>query len=562
MATIRPKKTVSAPRPRTRAAAGPPTHVLDVPFAARAIATRHGARWDADHRVFVYRGEALPEDLAPYRAAPYSWEHDVQRALDGGAPPAPAPPTDPMTPRPHQQQAIDAIGRAVRAGSAGFLLADDVGLGKTLSAWQAVLEMPRARSVLIVCPLAVVPHWRRTVTAQGDGGRRVVVLNYERLGKLFEIDAQARKKVRSKKGLARAASAPTFDVVIWDESHRCKNPTAARSKFAAKLNARAGFSLWLSATAGQNPLELSYLAPLLSARTGSKASDLKAFEAWCADQGLGVSRGAFGRWDWRGDPQDCELVRALLFDGDPAIGLRRRPEDIAGWPEINRILTPLGLDASARQSYHQAWTAFRAELDLEPSGRDPKNALAAALRLRQKSSLIRVESTVELVHELLDNGHHVAISVAFIETLEAIRDALAGDKVACAEVHGRLGPGEREAERLRFQRGEVPVVLFTVEEGISLHQGEHDDAPRSEVIHDLRWSAIQMAQIEGRCHRDGRFAPVYWAYADETIEERIAGVVCGRIEAMKAMVGDDVSTVREIAGLLGFTPPGAGRQGR
>jgi hypothetical protein len=28
------------------------------------------------------------------------------------------------------------------------------------------------------------------------------------------------------------------------------------------------------------------------------------------------------------------------------------------------------------------------------------------------------------------------------------------------------------------------------------------------------------------------------------------------------MVGDDVSTVREIAGLLGFTPPGAGRQGR
>ena len=60
-----------------------------------------------------------------------------------------------------------------------------------------------------------------------------------------------------------------YDVVIWDESHRCKNPAAARSKLAVKLNARAGFVLWLSATAGQNPIELSYLTPLLASATGT-----------------------------------------------------------------------------------------------------------------------------------------------------------------------------------------------------------------------------------------------------------------------------------------------------
>ena len=74
--------------------------------------------------------------------------------------------------------------------------------------------------------------------------------------------------------------------------------------------------------------------------------------------------------------------------------------------------------------------------------------------------------------------------------------------------------------------------------------------PRSAVVHDLRWSAIQMAQIEGRCHRDGRYAPVYWAYADGTIEARIAAIVCRRIQSMKAMVGDDVDTLREIERLL------------
>ena len=344
-----------------------------------------------------------------------------------------------------------------------------------------------------------------------------------------------------------------MDVVIWDESHRCKNPTAARSKLAAKLNANAGFRLWLSATAGQNPLELSYLAPLLASATGSRASDLKDFEQWCIDQGLGVTRGAYGKWDWRGDAADCEKVRALLFDGAlPRVGIRRRPEDIAGWPAINRILTPIELDGEARALYEQAWTEFRREMELAPRGRDPKSALAATLRLRQKSSLIRAQGTALLVRELLENGHQVAISVAFIETLTALRASFESGlgPVPCAAIHGGVPAAQREEERLRFQRGEARVALFTVEEGISLHQGEHGDIPRSEVIHDLRWSAIQMAQIEGRCHRDGRFAQVYWAYADDTIEERIAQVVLRRIQSMKEMIGDDVETLREIERIL------------
>ena len=575
MALIRAKRTVSRADAVTsiaRSGSQAPTSavvhvgvavVLDVPFAMRAVATAAGARWDADHSVFVWRGKdgsALPEALVPFLPAAYSWEAHVQRELDGPRAgrrgEASRAGTGSITLRPHQRAAVSAILEAYAAKRPGFLLADDVGLGKTISTWAAIRELPKASSVLVVCPLAVVAHWRRTIEAMGDGGKDIVLLNYDRLGKLFEVSAEARKKIRSKKGLARAGSAPEFDVIVFDESHRCKNPTAARSKLAAKLVAKAGFCLWLSATAGQNPLELSYLAPLLASVTGSRAADLKDFEVWCQQQGLGLARGTFGKWEWRGDAGDCAKVRELLFDAPtrtprtPPAGLRRRPEDIAGWPEINRILTPIELAADARELYAQAWTSFRKEMDLAPRGRDPKSALAATLRLRQKSSLIRVPGTLELVHDLLANGHQVAVSVAFAETLAAIRDGLAATKIACAEIHGRLPAAAREEQRLRFQRGEAPVVLFTVEEGISLHQGEHVDIPRSEVIHDLRWSAIQMAQIEGRCHRDGRFAQVYWAYADGTIEDRIARVVAGRIQSMKEMVGDDVTTLREIERLL------------
>jgi len=546
-------------------------HVLDVPFAMRGVATASGARWDAEHGVFVWSGDKLPRALAPFRALPYSWELHVQRGAVGegrGRPPSKVASKpargETIVLRSHQEEAARAIVAARAAGRAGFLLADDVGLGKTISAWEAVLRIEDARTVLVVCPLAVVAHWRRTIEAMGDDGRDVIIINYDRLGKLFEVSAEARKKIRSKKGLARAGTAPDFDLVIWDESHRCKNPTAARSKLAAKINANAGFRLWLSATAGQNPLELSYLAPLLASVTGTRVSDLKDFEQWCLQQGLGVTRGAYGKWDWRGDPADCDKVRKLLFEpatkGEKrvAAGIRRQPEDIAGWPAINRILTPIDLDSESRSLYEQAWTEFREAMELAPRGRDPKSALAATLRLRQKSSLIRAAGSVELARELLENGHQVAISVAFVETLESLRAAFesGASAVACAAIHGGIPAAQREEERLRFQRGDARVVLFTVEEGISLHQGEsaahgkNGDRPRSELIHDLRWSAIQMAQIEGRCHRDGRFAQVYWAYAADTIEERIAQVVARRIQSMKEMVGDDVETLREIERLL------------
>lgn len=549
----RPRVQGLPPRSAPPAVAEGSAHVLDVPFAMRAVAAAGGARWDAAHSVFVHRGDVLPGPLDPFRPAAFSWEKHVERALNDVPSPPVTKANGAITLRPHQTTAVTAILGAVKAKRAGFLLADDVGLGKTITAWEAILQMPAAERVLIVCPLAVIAHWRRTIEAMGNPGKDVVILNYERLGKLFEVTPEARKKIRTKKGLARAGTAAELDLIVWDESHRCKNPAAARSKLAVKLNARASFALWLSATAGQNPLELSYLAPLLASVTGSRAADLKDFEQWCIDEKLGVTRGAFGKWEWRGDPKDCERVRALLFDGDVPAGIRRRPEDIAGWPEINRILTPIELDPSARALYEQAWTEFRREMELSPRGKDPKSALAATLRLRQKSSLIRVSGTVELARELLDNGHQVAISVAFLETLTAARAELEADGISCAAIHGGIPAGAREEERLRFQRGEAKVVLFTVEEGISLHEGELQGfprVPRSEVIHDLRWSAIQTAQIEGRCHRDGRFAQVYWAYADGTIEDRIAMIVARRIQSMKAMVGDDVETLREIERLL------------
>ena len=535
-----PSKPSAPPRPNT------PVVLLDVPFTARPIASSLGAVWDASLSSWKWERGPLPPGLEPFRSRPYSYERLREHEVNGTSPPA-SPQTKNIVPRPHQTEATRLIVQAKRRGRKGFLLGDEVGLGKTISAWKAILEMPEVKTVLIVAPLAVLEHWRQTIGGMGDGGKAIVVLNYDRLQKLVDLsDIKAGKKPSTLKGKARMGTAREFDVVVWDECHRLKNPDAARTKFSVKINAKSDFMLWLSATAGIDPLDISYLSPLLAQITGSKVSDLKEFEQWCKTQNLGVSRQKFGKWVWDGNPEDIKRTERMLFGGTLPGALRRRPQEIAGWPELNRILLPVELTGDDAALYEAAWTEFRQELGLEGRARDAKSALVARLRFRQKSSLLRIPGSVDHALSLLENGHQVAISVAFRETLATLVEILEKAGHPCAQIHGDLPPLEKERQRMLFQRGDVRVVLFTPTEGISLHQGEHNDVPRSMMIHDLRWSAIDMGQVEGRCHRDGKFAQVYWMLAPGTIDTAIAETVVGRIKSMKAMVGDNTNTMDAI----------------
>jgi 2-methylcitrate dehydratase len=80
-------------------------------------------------------------------------------------------------------------------------------------------------------------------------------------------------------------------------------------------------------------------------------------------------------------------------------------------------------------------------------------------------------------------------------------------------------------------------------ESISLHEGELSggERPPTLEIHDLRYSAIQMVQIEDRCRRNGRAATAWYAFAERAVEEKVAQTVVGRMLAMDRMAGDDTA---------------------
>ena len=136
-----------------------------------------------------------------------------------------------------------------------------------------------------------------------------------------------------------------------------------------------------------------------------------------------------------------------------------------------------------------------------------------------------------------------------------IAQALLGDPrlIIVDEPTAGLDP----AERLRFQRGEAQVCVFTVTASISLHAGEllpdgshASELPRVGLFHQPRFSGIQARQVTGRTHRDGKTSPWLVAFAEDTVEEQVARVMVERLAVTGSTAGADTSALQEIAELL------------
>lgn len=541
---------------------------LDVPYKLRKEAQWGGSRWDDTHKSYTYTGTAIPEALAEFIPEPFSYQAWQQNELNNSWPQF--EPDGEIVPRDYQETASNAIVQARKAKLPGFVIADKTGVGKTISSWDAILQMPPG-NVLILCPVIVVPHWNRTIQSMGNGGHRVLVTNYEKWKKLVIEPASAKKakkaRTKNKRAATQGESKVKWDYVIADEAHYLSNPTSQRSRAAELFTQPKTFTIWASATAGSNPIELSYASRLLSKAAGSKAVPPSKHVDWCSEVGIGVTKGQYGKIVWDGKEDDLDYINRLLYQHEPPLAIRREPKDIKGWNEISRSPMPVKLNAEQMAQYELLWNVFVVEMagvaNLKKGKSAAANGLAAITRFRQKASLLRVDHIVETIREFVKAGNQVAVSVAWKETARQIEQRLAegtkADQLTVAMIHGDIGKTDRETNRIAFQQGKHPVAVFTPTEGFSLHANETavdgNSVDRVMLIADPRWTGREFEQIEGRTHRDGQNAPAYYLFAEGTIEKRVMLAALERMRQGGKMMGDDTAIIEAFAQVVELPQP-------
>lgn len=199
--------------------------------------------------------------LNPYSAKYYAHELDRSYASDHVGKLAGLLFDATVEPKPHQ---IDAALFALKATSLrGVIMADEVGLGKTIEAGIVISQYwaERKRQILIIAPSSLRQQWKQELDEKFaipayllDGSNRDLLHHVQDLPGVIICSYEFIQ--RNVLLLARQ-----WDIVIADEAHRLRSYWSGKAKVAAsvaQVMAGATKSILLTATPLQNRLEELY----------------------------------------------------------------------------------------------------------------------------------------------------------------------------------------------------------------------------------------------------------------------------------------------------------------
>ena len=529
--------------------------LLELPWGGLGGGTPAGVTYYTSLTAHAYVGTALPSALEPYASKPYSylrWREDELNGSEG-----PGATAAPMTLRPEQLADVDAIVAAAEGQFRQVHLANDVGTGKTLvavAAAKAIAASRGARTVLVTVdrPARItIPSWRRTIAALGDDNLRWIIMSSDSLGKLMARNGRPRLKV---------------DVAIVDEAHQFRFDSK-RTSYMRRLTRmdgphdKAPFVLTITATPGHHPGEWGYLSSLYAQVHGDPPAQWTNFGRALADRGVPLET-SYGKWTWSAEAKESlqtqqtviSDVRDILLRHDPQLLLTRS----APWGPPPFDVDLVELTPDQWRAYELEWGDFQREMQLARTGNNVARGLAALVRLRQKASMIRVEHTVAAAKAELARGYQVLIATEMVSTAaHPVAEKLEADGIPVARIYG--SNPEAESERMRFQRGEAPVVVFNTPTAINLQASEQfaDGAfatatPRRGFFHQARYSGLLAEQTMGRAHRNHQVCAWSLLAAAGTIEEQAGTVMLSRLIASATSTDADASTFSEVARVFGI----------
>jgi superfamily II DNA or RNA helicase len=507
--------------------------------------------------------EAVSRVHRPRAVRMRRWRHACRELIAAHAPPAGLrfAAHARMDLLPHQLEPALAVLRGL---GSRVLLADDVGLGKTMQAGLIAAEL-RARGwadrILILTPAGVREQWaeeigrRLSMTAAivdaAEVRRRVAMLP---VGvnpwttvplAIASVDFVKRPEVLP------AVRACLWDIIIVDEAHGVAGE-GERYRAVSALAGRAAYVLLLTATPHSGDRHAFASLCAVGARDGDR---LLVFRRSRRDVRLGVTRrvrrllirlsaaeahmhallARFARAlrNERGDASALALSvlhkRALSSARSLERTVDRRLEALAIGPShaaacTQQLILPLD-EGDGELSPADEPPPWSADLSLADPAREQR--LLTALRDAARTASAD-ETKIRALKRLLRRiGEPALIFTEYRDTLLHLRHRLGG---AVSLLHGGMTRQERAAALAEFSSGRRSILLATdaAGEGLNLHH-----TCRLVVNLELPWNPMRLEQRIGRVDRIGQQRTVHAVHliARHTNEPRI-------LERLKARISD------------------------
>ena len=184
-----------------------------------------------------------------------------------------------VDPLPHQ---IDLVHRIMSSDHANWLIADDVGLGKTIEVGLLLAAMKRrrqARRVLVICPAGIVRQWQDEMRYKFDEAYFIYGLDFNIRQPIqwthYEKVIVSIDRAKSEQHWSIFADSGNWDVIVFDEAHHLSKIEGAavtqRFRLAERMKAQTDSLIFLTGTPHQGKTEqfvnlLSLLRPDLRGR--------------------------------------------------------------------------------------------------------------------------------------------------------------------------------------------------------------------------------------------------------------------------------------------------------
>ncbi len=445
---------------------------------------------------------------------------------------------------------VESVRKVLRQFRGRVLLADEVGLGKTIEAGMALKEYllrGMAERVLILTPATLVGQWQEEMLTKFevefattyDASARSDSLTFWSQPRVIASIATARRPEHQ-----AALAQQNYDLVIVDEAHHLKNRATANWKLVNALNKR--FLLLLSATPVQNSLiELYNLLTLLKPGIFKTEKEFRA-----SYMTSGKPRVPANRDTMRDLMRDVMIrnTRSLVDVKLPprhATTLRLEPtkEEAACYAELSRLVQEAHKTATTQQRLSlrhllSAAGSTAATTALAIGRYADKRKVSEAWRdLQEHYEDLRLNSKEQALLDLLRRNpdEKKIVFVHHRETLLRLQTLAADHGLNCVLFEGTMTGPEKD-RAIEYFRGEVPLLLCTESGG----EGRNLQFCNTLINFDLPWNPMAIEQRIGRIHRIGQTRDVFIfnLALRGTLEDRVLSILDEKINMFELVVGE------------------------